>query len=103
MRVVTIADISIHCERLAALARSLDKLVGTLRPNVRGEVVCPPRTTSDMLHRVVDLIHQVLSHRELLGPLIEHSAVKKHVHNILEKVLVSRRAQKPALVGKGAS
>jgi DNA-binding NarL/FixJ family response regulator len=52
---------------------------------------------------IVELIEQGLTNREIATRLcIELSTVKNHVHNILEKLGVARRAQAAALVGSAA-
>jgi two-component system nitrate/nitrite response regulator NarL len=100
---------------------SVDDLVAALHGALRGEVLCSPAITGSLLRRIseltprpslpaqrltarerqiVELIEQGLSNREIAHRLcIELSTVKNHVHNILEKLGVGRRAQAAALVG----
>src|SRR5262249_7739110 len=84
---------------------------------VRGEARCPPRLAATLFRRVaalanandgaaaflaltqrerqiVKLLEEGLSNREIAGRLgIELATAKNHVHNILEKLHVSRRSQ----------
>ena len=99
---------------------SIDELAATLRAALRGEATCPPRITACLMRRVaalsaerpgfpqespltareeeiVTLIDEGLSNKEIAVRLfIEVATVKNHVHNILEKLNVSRRAQAAA-------
>jgi two-component system nitrate/nitrite response regulator NarL len=99
---------------------SLDDLVDTIRNVARGESLCSPTIAASLLRRVatlaaqqrpdtdpltvrelqiVELIHQGLSNKQIAGQLcIELSTVKNHVHNILEKLQVRRRADAAARV-----
>ncbi|HEX7241600.1 MAG TPA: response regulator transcription factor, partial [Longimicrobiaceae bacterium] len=93
---------------------SLDDLVGALRSVARGELVCSPHIAGSLFRRVaalserreaspaavltprereiLGLIDQGLSNKEISRRLrIELSTVKNHVHNLLEKLQVSRR------------
>jgi two-component system, NarL family, nitrate/nitrite response regulator NarL len=87
---------------------------------VRGETVCSPRVAATLLRRVaagargglaeaqpvgltarelqiVELIDDGLSNKEIAGRLcIEVSTVKNHVHHVLEKLGVRRRAEAAA-------
>ena len=82
----------------------------------RGEMLCSPRLAATLLHRVatlaqerhspgpldsltvrerqiVDLLGDGLSNKEIArGLQIEVTTVKNHVHHILEKLQVARRA-----------
>jgi two-component system, NarL family, nitrate/nitrite response regulator NarL len=97
-------------------------LVDALHGAVRGEIRCSPRMTAMLAHRVatlaamqqrvpvganltareleiVALIDERLSNKEIAHVLqIEVSTVKNHVHNILDKLQVSRRADAAARV-----
>lgn len=96
----------------------LDDLVDVLQGVARGEVRYSRRITATLLHRlagaaspvgpgrvqltpreteIVRLIDQGLSNREIARRLaIESATVKNHVHNLLEKLHVSRRGQAAA-------
>ena len=88
-----------------------------------GAAVCTPRIASALLHRlatlsrpanhqprtdqclttrerqIIALIDQGLSNKEIASRLcIEVATVKNHVHNVLEKLQVKRRAEAAALV-----
>jgi two-component system, NarL family, nitrate/nitrite response regulator NarL len=103
---------------------STEDLLATLRRTVRGEVVCSPKIAAGLLRRVAELspcpsvheqrltgrereilklIDEGLSNREIAGRLwIETSTVKNHVHNILAKLEVGRRAEAAAqAAGRG--
>jgi two-component system, NarL family, nitrate/nitrite response regulator NarL len=92
---------------------SVGELVRTIRAAARGEFNCPPHIAAGLLRRlatagaharpqarltlrereVARLIDQGLSNKEIARRLsIELATVKNHVHNILEKLGVSRRA-----------
>jgi two-component system nitrate/nitrite response regulator NarL len=94
---------------------SLDELVASVVAAARGEATCPPRIATTLLRRisslaahrssadvtkltlreqqVVQLIAEGLSNKEIAARLyIEVATVKNHVHNILEKLEVSRRS-----------
>jgi DNA-binding NarL/FixJ family response regulator len=94
---------------------SLDELVASVLRAARGEATCPPRIATTLLRRisslaahrnsvdvmrltlrerqVVQLIAEGLSNKEIAARLyIEVATVKNHVHNILEKLEVSRRS-----------
>jgi two-component system, NarL family, nitrate/nitrite response regulator NarL len=101
---------------------SLGDLVGTIESVATGETVCSPRIVASLFRRVaslaaerapdspratltareaeiLDLIDQGLSNKEIAGRLfIEVATVKNHVHNILEKLHVHRRAEAAATV-----
>jgi two-component system nitrate/nitrite response regulator NarL len=94
---------------------SVDDLVATIRSVDRGELICSPRMAAALLRRlsavatehsqstprltlrereIVQLIDAGLANKEIAGRLhIQVSTVKNHVHNILEKVGVHRRAE----------
>jgi two-component system, NarL family, nitrate/nitrite response regulator NarL len=92
----------------------LDELVASIVSAAQGEASFPPRIATTLLHRIsslgtrrpsaesasltarereiVQLIAQGLSNKEIGTRLfIEVATVKNHVHNILEKLQVSRR------------
>jgi DNA-binding NarL/FixJ family response regulator len=95
---------------------SVAELVGTIRDATRGEFRCPPHIAACLVrrlavvgaqarqppprprltlreHEIVRLIDQGLSNKEIARQLsIQLATVKNHVHNILEKLDVSRRA-----------
>ena len=97
---------------------SLEDLVAAVSSVARGETLCSPRVAATLFRRVaalaaeqrfsealpllrltrrerqiVDLIADGLSNKEIASRLqIEFATVKNHVHHILEKLQVSRRA-----------
>ncbi len=102
---------------------SLTRLTHVLRSVARGEMPCSPRLAATLLRRVgvlaatatgppgrasgltsrelevVELIERGLSNKEIATELnIEVTTVKNHVHNILEKLKVSRRGDAVASV-----
>jgi two-component system nitrate/nitrite response regulator NarL len=101
---------------------SLANLVATIQGAARGEALCPPRITAALLRRVaalaaerqpeigaarltarekqiIELVDEGLSNKEIARRLsIEVRTVKNHVHNILEKLQVSRRGEAAARV-----
>jgi two-component system, NarL family, nitrate/nitrite response regulator NarL len=101
---------------------SLGDLVATIDSIASGEVVCSPRIVAGLFRRVarlaaerppdsphtlltnreaqiVALIDEGLSNKEIARRLfIEVATVKNHVHNILEKLQVHRRAEAAATV-----
>jgi DNA-binding NarL/FixJ family response regulator len=100
----------------------LDQLVAAIHAAARGELLTSPRMTGALLRRVadlaaarpsatdarltirereiLDLIHAGLSNKQIAQRLsIQLSTVKNHVHNILEKLGVERRADAAALRG----
>lgn len=103
---------------------SADELVHVVEGVARGEMPCSPRLAATLLRRVtvlaqergippslasltarereiVGLIDEGLSNKQIAHDLsIEVTTVKNHVHNILEKLNVSRRAEAAALVRK---
>lgn len=94
---------------------SVDDLVGTMQAVARGELVCPPAVAALLFRhvgalagrhvepagaaeltprerQVLALIGEGLSNKEISRRLrIGVSTVKNHVHNLLEKMNVSRR------------
>lgn len=99
---------------------SLADLVASVRAAARGEAVCSPQITAGLLRRIsalsaeralrspvasltarereiVRLIDDGLSNKEIaLRLCIQLATVKNHVHNILEKLQVNRRAEAAA-------
>jgi DNA-binding NarL/FixJ family response regulator len=99
---------------------SLDELAAALRRAACGEVACSPRMAGMLMRRVavlaaerpgfphespltareseiVVLLDEGLSNKEIAQRLfIEVATVKNHVHNILDKLNVSRRGQAAA-------
>jgi two-component system, NarL family, nitrate/nitrite response regulator NarL len=99
---------------------SITELVATIEAVIRGELICPPRITAALMHRVatlavdrrlttpsfplsprelevVGLIDAGLSNQEIAGRLfISLATVKNHVHNILDKLGVATRADAAA-------
>jgi DNA-binding NarL/FixJ family response regulator len=103
---------------------SVDDLRETVASAAAGEVQCSPRMAATLLRRlawlaedrrrrqatggltrrqreIVALIDEGLSNKEIARRLsIELATVKNHVHNILEKLQVSRRGEAAAVVRK---
>jgi two-component system, NarL family, nitrate/nitrite response regulator NarL len=104
------------------------QLIGAIKSAVRGEVLCPPQTVASLFRRIavlarrtevstsdqrlsgrereiVELIDRGLTNKEIAQRLrIGVATVKNHVHNILEKLQVSRRGEAAArLRGRYAS
>ena len=102
-------------------AQSLDELVDVVETVTRGELRCSPLVAGGLLRRVtalagargvargerdlarereiVELIGYGLSNRQIGEHLvIELSTVKNHIHNILEKLHVDRRADAVAYI-----
>ena len=99
---------------------SIDDLIATIASVIRGEFRCNPRTAATLLRRlawratasvsaterspltareteIVGLIDQGLTNKEIAQQLgIEVATVKNHVHNVLEKLRVRRRAEAAA-------
>jgi two-component system, NarL family, nitrate/nitrite response regulator NarL len=99
---------------------SLADLLETIESVARGELLCSPRFAAALMRRVstlasrepapavearltareleiLRLIDDGLSNKEIANQLyIELATVKNHVHNILEKLRVSRRGQAAA-------
>lgn len=94
---------------------NLDELVAGIANAARNQATVPPRIATALLHhvssranshrddssiltvrelQVVDLIAESLTNKEIASQLgIEVATVKNHVHNILEKLEVSRRSE----------
>jgi DNA-binding NarL/FixJ family response regulator len=101
---------------------TLDDLLATVESVRRGEILCSPRTAGVLLRRVaslagnrdsawielrltrrelqiVQLIDEGCSNKEIARLLtISLATVKNHVHNILEKLDVTRRSEAAACV-----
>ena len=101
---------------------SVEDVVAAVEAVARGETLCSPRMAASLLRRIatlalerspesiesrltrreleiLDLIDQGLSNKEIARRLtIELSTVKNHVHNILEKLNVTRRWEAVARV-----
>ena len=98
---------------------SLETLAMTIHSAVRGEILCSPQTAGSMLRRlavlsadrragavgaltsrereILGLIDDGCSNKEIAARLgIEVATVKNHVHNLLEKLQVHRRAEAAA-------
>ena len=103
---------------------SLDDLVAAVQSTVRGELLCSPHIVGSLVRRVAvlaahrhpdgpetaltvrenqigDLLKQHLSNKEIAGRLgIEVATVKNHVHNLLDKLSVHRRADAARLLSR---
>lgn len=103
---------------------SVEELTGTIRRAAKGEVICSPRTAGSLMwrvgalsaelrlgpqrvrltrreHEVATLMRQDLSNKEIAARLrIEVATVKIHVHNVLDKLHVHRRADAARLLGR---
>ena len=103
---------------------TVDDLLAAVASVAAGETICSPRMTATLLRRVallardrravaadaareltrrereiVALIDEGLSNKEIAARLrIELATVKNHVHNILDKLHVRRRAEAAAVV-----
>ena len=101
---------------------SIEDLVATIESVVRDELQCPPKLASTLFRRlatlarrlpqrspadgltarereIVVLIDRGLSNKEIAVRLsLEVTTVKNHVHNILDKLQVSRRTEAVALL-----
>jgi DNA-binding NarL/FixJ family response regulator len=101
----TIADLLVTLHRVARGELSSPR-VTTGGPHTSLATVGSVRHPGDWAARltareleVVDLIDEGLTNKEIARQLgIEHSTVKNHVHNILEKLEVRRRSQAAARV-----
>jgi two-component system, NarL family, nitrate/nitrite response regulator NarL len=106
---------------------SVADLVSAIRNVACGETVLSPQMTASLLRRVavlaaerpperqrqeltlreleiVDLIDQGLSNKQIARRLvIEEATVKNHVHNLLGKLGVHRRAEAAAIVRRSAA
>jgi DNA-binding NarL/FixJ family response regulator len=105
---------------------SKEDLIAAVENAIRGEVLCPPRVTATLFRRlaahvhakkqrppdaaltsreqdIIALIDRGLSNKEIARQLkISLPTVKNHVHNILEKLQVRRRAAAAALLRDAA-
>jgi DNA-binding NarL/FixJ family response regulator len=105
---------------------SKEDLIAAIENAVRGEVLCSPRVAASLFRRlaahvqttkqrppdaaltsreqdIVALIDRGLSNKEIARQLkISLPTVKNHVHNILEKLQVRRRAAAAALLREAA-
>jgi two-component system, NarL family, nitrate/nitrite response regulator NarL len=104
---------------------SLQELVDAVVCTARGESPCPPQITALLIGRIasaargpapdlaskltpreaeiVGLIDEGLSNKQIAGRLsIEPTTVKNHVHNILEKLDVTRRGEAAAALRRAA-
>ena len=96
---------------------SIDELVATLQSVADGELICSPRTAGVLMRRLAELANgscrngtfalltrrerevaalmcENLSNKEIAIRLsIEVATVKNHVHNVLDKLRVHRRAE----------
>jgi two-component system, NarL family, nitrate/nitrite response regulator NarL len=80
----------------AGLARRVAPLAGAPRPE-------PPQRLTARERQVLDLLSEGLSNKEIGEQLcIELPTVKNHVHNVLEKLQVRRRAEAIAVARRGA-
>lgn len=101
---------------------SMEELTGTIQRAADGELVCSPRTAGTLIRRVgalaaerkldrptvrltrrerevAALIGEDLSNKEIATELrIEVATVKNHVHNVLDKLHVHRRAEAARLL-----
>lgn len=102
---------------------SVEELTATMRRAAAGELICSPRTAGTLMrrlgalsaelqrgpqhvrltrreHEVATLMRQDLSNKEIATLLrIEVATVKIHVHNVLDKLNVHRRADAARLLG----
>jgi two-component system nitrate/nitrite response regulator NarL len=106
----------------ASRSTSLAELVLVVVAAARGELRCPPDVAGALMRRVgalasgrssggvltsreaeiAELIEAGLSNKEIATRLhIELATVKNHVHRVLEKLNVARRAEVAALVRSG--
>jgi two-component system nitrate/nitrite response regulator NarL len=105
---------------------SIDDLVDAIRKTLRGEVLCSARMTGRLFQRlaelsdatqvpskmrpltrreyeIAELVNEGMSNKEIARSLrIASATVKNHVHNILEKLQVSRRRAVGAIL-RGSS
>jgi DNA-binding NarL/FixJ family response regulator len=101
---------------------SIEELAGAIRRAANGELVCSPRTAGSLVRRlsalaaelrpvpasvhltrrereVAALMREDLSNKEIATRLrIEVATVKNHVHNVLDKLRVHRRAEAARLL-----
>jgi two-component system nitrate/nitrite response regulator NarL len=112
----------LNCAELGAAAYvtregSLDELIAAVHGAAKGELICSPRRAGTLIRRlatlagerelelprakltrrereIAALIQQGLSNKEIAIRLsIEVATVKNHVHNVLEKLKIHRRAE----------
>jgi DNA-binding NarL/FixJ family response regulator len=102
---------------------STDELVEHVRSAIRDEVICSPRIAASLFRRlaslagrtasddgltiregqVLSLIRAGLANKQIAAELsIAEATVKNHVHNLLEKLHVKRRAQAARLNPTGS-
>ena len=105
---------------------SVDDLVDAIRKALRGEVLCSARMTGLLFQRVAELseatqmpcnmrpltrreceiaelVNKGMSNKQIARSLrIASATVKNHVHNILEKLQVSRRGAAAAILRGGS-
>ncbi len=106
---------------------TLDDLVASLNSVAQGEALCSPRVAAKLLRRVgalaasyesgsqasqlttreleiLELVDRGFSNKEIAKEVfIEVATVKNHVHNILQKLRVHRRAEAAARLRSGTS
>jgi DNA-binding CsgD family transcriptional regulator len=106
---------------------SVDDLVDAIRNALRGEVICSARVSGLLFQRmaalsgatqapsnmrlltrreceIAKLVYEGMSNKEIARSLrIASATVKNHVHNILEKLQVSRRSAAAAILRRAAS
>ncbi len=102
---------------------SVEELAGTIERAAKGELICSPRTAGTLMRRLGRLAAELkpapptarltrrereigalmgedLSNKEIASRLsIEVATVKNHVHNVLDKLQVHRRAEVARLLG----
>jgi DNA-binding NarL/FixJ family response regulator len=102
---------------------SVEELAGTIERAARGELICSPQTAGTLMRRlgmlaaelkpspptarltrrereIGALMGEDLSNKEIASRLsIEVATVKNHVHNVLDKLNVRRRAEVARLLG----
>jgi two-component system nitrate/nitrite response regulator NarL len=103
---------------------SLEELIATVQSAAKGELVCSPGRAGTLIRRlatlagertpvvqlrtnltrrereIAELIQQDLSNKEIAIRLrIEVATVKNHVHNVLEKLNIHRRAEAARAMG----
>lgn len=106
---------------------SLEELVATMHSAAKGELICTPRTAGTLIRRlatlaaqhdsqsrnarltrreleIAELLFDSLSNKEIAVRLrIEVATVKNHVHNLMEKLHIHRRAETGTALGHHAS
>jgi two-component system, NarL family, nitrate/nitrite response regulator NarL len=84
------------------IAAQLARRVACLAAELRAEQPAPPLTVREA--EILELIDQGLSNKEIAQRLcIQVPTVKHHVHNILEKLKVTRRGEAAARARRGAA